>query len=108
MLYKKENMIRSQEHDHALGLEAADWQIPAGLELVEPTGATVERCLTKSEFFSKQQAGDYVGLSAKTIERLITRGEIEAFKLGGKIRIRCEAIEACIAENVVAPSIHDV
>jgi excisionase family DNA binding protein len=59
--------------------------------------------LTKSEFLTKQQAGEYLSLSTKTIERLILRGEIPAYKVGRRIRIRRDELEDWIKAQQVQP-----
>lgn len=108
MLYKKERMIRPQT-EPVTEHEPTEWDVPAGAPLTNlDTTAGPERCLTKSEFLGKQQAGEYVGLSAKTIERLIGREELRAYKFAGKIKVRCEDLEAWIAANVIKPNIHSI
>jgi excisionase family DNA binding protein len=49
-----------------------------------------------------------VGLHPKTIERLIQRGCLPAYRLAGKIRIHCEDMLAWIESNQVAPSVHEI
>jgi excisionase family DNA binding protein len=64
--------------------------------------------LTKPEFLSMTEAGEIVGLSAKTIERVIGRGELSAYKLGGRVRIKRTELYEWIEKNRVEPTIHDI
>jgi len=49
-----------------------------------------------------------LGLSAKTVERLILRGELAAFKPAGRIRIRNEDLWAWLESVRVEPTIHEI
>jgi excisionase family DNA binding protein len=55
-----------------------------------------------------RRAAEIVSLSPKTIERLIQRGELRASKLAGKVRIRCEDLDAWIEANTIEPSVHEI
>ena len=59
-------------------------------------------------FTDKRGAAEIIGLSPKTIERLIQRGEITAFKPAGKIRIRCQDLFAWLETVRVQPSVHEI
>jgi excisionase family DNA binding protein len=59
-------------------------------------------------FTDKRGAAKMVGLSPKTIERLIQRGELPAFKPAGKVRIRCEDIFSWLESVRMNPSVHEI
>jgi excisionase family DNA binding protein len=72
-----------------------------------PSGA--DPLLATPAYLDKKQAAQIVGLHWKTIERLITRGELQAFRLAGKIRIRPEDLHAWInTQRVGGPTIHSI
>lgn len=66
--------------------------------------------LTKPEYLTKAQAGEIVQLHPKTIERAIQAGELPAYKLRGKVRIRRRDLEAWVEANAVEPvsDLHDI
>ena len=50
-------------------------------------------------FYSKRQIADHVGLSEKTIERLIKRGDLRAHRFGNRVRIAEEDAISFIASR---------
>lgn len=72
------------------------------------TGDYLTKVEFAAEYLSKDQAGAIVGLNPKTIEREIGRGNLRAFRLVNRSRIRREDLEAWISSNVVEPSVHDI
>lgn len=100
---------------------AGEWDAPSFIDLdALPTGWRGTRHLrrgaefdtrnyvTKDEFMSKVEAGELVGLSAKTIEREISRHNLRAFKLAGRVRIRSTDLAEWIDKNRIQPSAHDI
>ena len=73
-----------------------------------PPLADVADYLTKAEFLSKQQAGEIVGLNAKTVEREIQRGNLRAFKLASRVRIKRSDLDEWVARSALYPSVHDI
>ena len=67
-----------------------------------------ERTYDAREYLDKREAGAIVGLNKKTIERVIQRGELRAFKLAGRVRIRREDLNQWIDSSALAPTIHDI
>ena len=59
-------------------------------------------------FVSKSRAAEILGLHPKTIERLITRGELAAYKPAGRVRIRREDLFAFLESVRVEPSVHEI
>ena len=57
---------------------------------------------------NKQRAAEILGLHPKTIERLILRGKLAAFKPAGQVRIRCEDLFAFMETVRVEPSVHEI
>lgn len=55
------------------------------------------------EFLSPQDVSEIVGLHTRVIHRAVNEGEIEAYKLRGKIRIRRSDFEAWLAAHKVEP-----
>jgi excisionase family DNA binding protein len=49
-----------------------------------------------------------LGLHEKTVERLIRRGELVAYKPAGRVRIRCEDLFAFMDTVRVEPSVHEI
>jgi len=49
---------------------------------------------------SRQNAGDMLGVSWKTVERLIDRGELRAFKVLGQWRIFVSDIDLYVARQI--------
>src|SRR4051794_34911276 len=65
--------------------------------------------LATPAYIDKKQAAEIVGLHWKTIERLIIRGELPAFRLTGKIRIGREDLDAWIdTQRVGGPTVHGI
>ena len=60
------------------------------------------------EYLDKVEAAEIVGVSAKTIERAILRGELRAFKPASRIRIHRSDLDAWIQSTVVTRTIYDV
>jgi excisionase family DNA binding protein len=59
--------------------------------------------LDGQEYLSPQDVGKMVGLHPRVIQRAVNAGEIGAFKLRGRIRIKRTDLEAWIADNRVEP-----
>lgn len=59
-------------------------------------------------FVSKEKAAEILGLHPKTVERLIGRGDLAAYKPAGRVRIDCDDLRAFLENVRVEPSIHDV
>jgi excisionase family DNA binding protein len=74
------------------------------------TAPPADELLTRPEYLTKAQAGEIVQLHPKTIERAILDGELPAYKLREKVRIRRSDLEAWIERNRVEPStgLHDI
>ena len=53
---------------------------------------------------TKQQAAEQLCVSVRTLEGLIARGQLPAYKIGPKlVRLRPEDIEAYLAGHLAAP-----
>ena len=61
-----------------------------------------------SQLIKKERAAEIADLHPKTIERLIQRGELPAFKLARQIRIRCADLLEWIESHRIVPSVHDI
>ncbi|MGD0092638.1 MAG: helix-turn-helix domain-containing protein [Planctomycetota bacterium] len=61
-----------------------------GTPKIVPMAGSVQRAV------SRQQAGAMLGVSWKTIERLVNRGELKAFKVLGQWRILLSEIDAYV------------
>lgn len=48
---------------------------------------------SEGRFISRREAGDRLGVSADTIQRMIAIGEIQAFRIGRQVRIEASEIE---------------
>ncbi|HJS93740.1 MAG TPA: helix-turn-helix domain-containing protein [Solirubrobacteraceae bacterium] len=57
---------------------------------------------------SKEGAAKILGLHPKTVERLIGRGELLAYKPAGRIRIDCDDLRTYLERVRVEPTIHDI
>lgn len=53
---------------------------------------------------SPEEVAQQCGLSRKSVYRAIERGELAAFRLCSRLRVRPEDVEAWLATNVVAPA----
>jgi excisionase family DNA binding protein len=58
---------------------------------------------SESLFMSAKDAGRLAGLSTASIYTAINRGELEAFRLGSRIRIRREAFDEWVERSRVRP-----
>lgn len=56
------------------------------------------------------EAADYLGVSPRTLDRMVSAREVECVKLGphkrSPIRFRREALDECIERRAVAPRVH--
>lgn len=50
---------------------------------------------------TKAEACQYLGISVDTIDRIIKRGELSAYRVSGRIRISEEAIQDYLQANPV-------
>lgn len=63
-------------------------------ETAEPPPRSREEVRTrKGEYVSLVEAGDYLGVSYKTIRRRIADGTIDAVRVGRQIRVRATDLE---------------
>jgi excisionase family DNA binding protein len=114
-----ENQMASLSTDPAFDL-AADWQpkhyvalqpMAANRRKPAPAGrvdgyinpAAPTELLTKQEFIGVETAAKIVDLHTKVIRRAIDDGELTAYKLGSRIRIRRVDFDAWIEANRVVP-----
>jgi excisionase family DNA binding protein len=79
----------------------------SAVRVPEPIPDTAEY-LTRAEYLTKVQAGEIMQLNPKTVERLVSRGELPGYKLANRLRIRRDDLDAWIAANIVQPSIHEI
>jgi excisionase family DNA binding protein len=106
-------------------LESSDWQprqyvdlqpvrvngrkpLPDGLVHGYVDPAAPAELLTEQDFIDVKTAAGIVGLHTKVIRRAIDAGELTAYKLRTRIRIRRTDFDASIDANRVEPSIHDI
>jgi excisionase family DNA binding protein len=59
-------------------------------------------------FVSKEKAAEILGLHPKTVERLIGRGELKAYKPAGRVRIDCGDLRTFVESVRVEPSLHEI
>lgn len=59
-------------------------------------------------FVSKERAAEILGLHPKTVERLIGRGELLAYKPAGRVRIDCDDLRTYLQGVRVEPTVHDI
>lgn len=57
--------------------------------------------MPERRFFSCREIAEYLGISEKTVRRLIDRGEIPATKLGGKVLIDLKRLEEILEERKI-------
>lgn len=48
---------------------------------------------------SRRDAAQSLGITIQTLSRLIARGELQAYKVGGRVRIAPEALERFLENN---------
>lgn len=70
---------------------------------IEQRTESVPAVLDAQEYLSPQDVGEMVDLHPRVIQRAVNEGEIAAFKLRGRIRIKRTDLEAWIAGNQVEP-----
>lgn len=61
--------------------------------------------ISEKVYFTKQEAAEYTRFSARTIESLLARGELKAFRPGRKLLFRRTDLDAFIQQypvNVLA------
>ena len=56
----------------------------------------------KQELISKQDAALIMGVSVRSVERLISRGMLEKIKILGAVRIKLSDVKKLIGEEVSA------
>ena len=105
--------------------DLADWQPKHYVELQPMTGngrrptpgapfdeyvnpAAPTELLTEQDFIGVETAAKIVDLHTKVIRRAIDDGELTAYKLRSRIRIRRTDFDAWIEANRVQPSIHEI
>lgn len=92
-------------------LEPLEWT-PARLTILDDDDVLIQgieqtedapAVLDGQEYLSPQDVGKMVDLHPRVIQRAVNEGEIAAFKLRGKIRIRHADLDAWIEANRVEP-----
>lgn len=65
---------------------------------------TVRLRLAEAErFLTPRDVAEITGLHVAVVRRAIERGELKAFKLCSRLRIRRQDFDAWVEQNVVAP-----
>lgn len=58
----------------------------------------------KTRLIKKQEAAEMLGVSIRSLERMIARGVIPAYKIGARlVRLRAEEVEAYLDNHRAAP-----
>ena len=57
----------------------------------------------QSGFYTVKETARYLRLCEKQVRRLIERGELQAPRFGGALRIKKQAIDAYVEARVVCP-----
>ena len=58
----------------------------------------------KTKLIKKQEAAEMLGVSVRSLERMIARGALPAYKVGARlVRLRAEEVEAYLDKHRAAP-----
>ena len=59
-----------------------------------------EKRMTRAQIMTPKEAAKYLGLHLITIYRLIKKGELPGFKVGGQWRFKKDLLDALIADKI--------
>ena len=82
------------------------WGINLRVGAADLVGVSVQ--VSEPEFLALREAATLLGMHWKVLRRAIEDGELRAYKLRSRIRIRRADLDEWVESNRVKPSVHDI